>query len=210
VKKSRQPPGTPGRRQPIGAFIPAATPNDPAVDAVQLLARVLERIGDALAAVDATTLLAVETDLDGVLAAMVSLTTVGGRAAARACPEEVIAFPDGLPGFEGCRRFVMMSVEGAEPFECLQGLDASSPAFLTIDPARVLQGYRLDLSPADCRRLDAQVGDALTWLAIVTVGPDETATVNLRAPIVINSRPMIAFWVMPYDCLYPLRHPLSL
>jgi len=125
-------------------------------------------------------------------------------------PEDVIAFPDGLPGFEGCRRFVVMSVEGAEPFECLQGLDAANPAFLTIDPARVLPGYRLDLSPVDCRRLDVQVGDVLTWLAIVTVGADHTAMVNLRAPIVINSRLMIAFQVMPYDCLYPLRHPLSL
>ena len=124
--------------------------------------------------------------------------------------EDVIAFPDGLPGFEACRRFLMMSSGGAHPFTCLQGLDASSPAFLTIDPARVLTGYRLVLSPSDRRRLDAQENDALVWLAIVTVGPDRAATVNLRAPIVINPRLMIGFQVMPYDCLYPLRHSLSL
>ena len=124
--------------------------------------------------------------------------------------EDVIAFPDGLPGFEACRRFVMISSDDDQPFQCLQGLDASRPAFLTIDPARVLPGYRLVLSPADRRRLDAQEDDALLWLAIVTVGADETAIVNLRAPIVINPRLMIGFQVMPHDCLYPLRHPLSL
>jgi flagellar assembly factor FliW len=124
--------------------------------------------------------------------------------------EDVIAFPDGLPGFEGCRRFVMISYEGALPFGCLQGLDASRPAFVTMDPAQVLDGYRLDLSPSDCRRLDAQEGDTLLWLSIVTVGRDQTTTVNLRAPIVINPRLMIGFQVMPHDCLYPLRHPLSL
>jgi len=124
--------------------------------------------------------------------------------------EDVITFPDGLPGFEVCRRFVMMSYEGTLPIVCLQGLEASSPAFLTVDPALVLASYRLDLSPSDCRRLDAREGDTLVWLAIVTVGADQAATVNLRAPIVINPRLMIAFQVMPHDCLYPLRHPLSL
>jgi flagellar assembly factor FliW len=124
--------------------------------------------------------------------------------------EDVIAFPDGLPGFEACRRFVMMSYEGVLPITCLQGLDAPSPAFLTVDPAQVLSGYRLDLSPSDCRRLDAREGDTLVWLAIVTVGTDQTTTVNLRAPIVINPRLMIGFQVMPHDCLYPLRQPLSL
>ncbi|MEP7305631.1 MAG: flagellar assembly protein FliW [Acidobacteriota bacterium] len=123
--------------------------------------------------------------------------------------DDVIAFPDGLPGFEECRRFVMSS-DGDHPFQCLEGLEASSPAFVTIDPARVLPGYRLILSPVDRRHLDAREEDPLLWLAIVTVNPDETATVNLRAPIVINPRLMIGFQVMPHDCLYPLRHPLSI
>ena len=48
------------------------------------------------------------------------------------------------------------------------------------------------------------------WLAIVTIGADQAAMVNLRAPIVINPRLMIGFQVMPYECLYPLRHPVSL
>ena len=124
--------------------------------------------------------------------------------------EDVIAFPDGLPGFEACRRFLMISYGDAQSFRCLQGLDASSPAFLTMDPARVLSGYRLILSPSDRRRLQAQEDDALVWLAIVTIGPDQAAVVNLRAPIVINPRLMIGFQVMPYECLYPLRHPVSL
>jgi flagellar assembly factor FliW len=135
------------------------------------------------------------------------LTAASARLEARV--EDVIAFPDGLPGFEECRRFVISS-DSDHPFQCLQGLEASSPAFLTVDPARVLLGYRLVLSPVDRRRLDAREDDALLWLAIVTVNADETAVVNLRAPLVINPRLMIGFQVMPHDCLYPLRHPLSI
>ena len=125
-------------------------------------------------------------------------------------PEDVIAFPDGLPGFEVCRRFVVISHDDAQPFQCLQGLDAPCPAFLTIDPTLALKRYRLILSPADRLRLDVKEGDALLWLAIVMVGPDETATVNLRAPLVINPRLMVGFQVMPHQSLYPIRHPLSL
>jgi len=124
--------------------------------------------------------------------------------------EDVVAFPDGLPGFEACRRFVVMSLDDAPPFQCIQGLDGPRPAFLTINPTLVLRRYRLLLSPADRLRLDAREGDALLWMAVVTYGADETATVNLRAPLVINPRLMIGFQVMPHQSLYPLRHPLSL
>lgn len=125
--------------------------------------------------------------------------------------EDVLAFPDGMPGFESCRRFVVIAYGDAQPFQCLQGLDAPCPAFLTIDPTLVLKRYRRILSPADRVRLDVSDEDTLLWLAIVTLSPDETASVvNLRAPIVINPRVMIGFQVMPHHSLYPVRHPLSL
>jgi flagellar assembly factor FliW len=124
--------------------------------------------------------------------------------------KDIISFPEGVPGFEACRRFVVLSCDGTEAYQCVQGLDASRPAFLVTDPASVLPGYRLQLNPADRRRLDVQEGDTLAWLAIVTIGADDSLTVNLRAPLVINPRLMVGFQVMPHDCLYPLRHPLSL
>jgi flagellar assembly factor FliW len=124
--------------------------------------------------------------------------------------EDVVAFPDGLPGFESCRRFVVMSLDDVPRFQCLQGLDAPGPAFLTIDPALAIKRYRRILSPADRVRLGATEDDTLLWLAIVTLSQDETASVNLRAPIVINPRVMIGFQVMPHQSLYPVRHPLSL
>jgi len=123
--------------------------------------------------------------------------------------EDVIAFPTGLPGFESCRRFVVMSREDAAPLCWLQGLDEPRPAFLAIDPALVLENYRMRLGPADHQRLDAREDDPLLWLAIVTIASDDTATVNLRAPIVINPRRMMGFQVVPHESLYPLRHPLS-
>jgi flagellar assembly factor FliW len=125
-------------------------------------------------------------------------------------PEDIIAFPDGVPGFESCHRFVLIASDDIAPFSRLQAVGAPGPAFLTIDPALALKRYRRILSPADRVRLDVSDDDTLLWLAIVTLSPDETASVNLRAPIVINPRLMMGFQVMPHQSLYPVRHPLSL
>ena len=52
--------------------------------------------------------------------------------------EDVVTFPDGLPGFEGCHRFVLLSAEALAPFRCLQALDPPGPSFLAVDPMAIL------------------------------------------------------------------------
>jgi len=134
----------------------------------------------------------------------------GGAGVPAPRPDDVVTFPDGLPGFESCRRFVLIVSDDMAPFGRIQAIDAPRPAFLTIDPALALKRYRRMLSPADRLRLEATDDDALLWLAIVALSPDGTASVNLRAPLVINPRTMTGFQVMPHQSLYPVRHPLSL
>lgn len=125
--------------------------------------------------------------------------------------ESVIRFAEGLPGFDQCRRFVLLSSEDLAPLWCLQGLDAPEPSFLAVDPALVLPQYRRVLSEADRARL----GDddkALVWLALVTIGDEEgsDAVVNLRAPVVINSRRMVGAQVVQQRGQYQINHPLAI
>jgi flagellar assembly factor FliW len=121
---------------------------------------------------------------------------------------EAVTFPDGIPGFESCRSWVVMAAEDATPLRRLQALDGADAAFLAIDPRGVLENYRCDLSASDRRRLGAGENDSLLWLAIVMMEPSGALTVNLRAPIVINPRTMTGQQVLPHNCLYPLRHVL--
>lgn len=123
-------------------------------------------------------------------------------------PDQVVSFPSGLPGFEECRRFVVLSSTELAPFRCLQSLEGPSASFLAVDPRRVFPEYRCVLSDVDRARLgDPDAGD-LAWLAIVTVQADETL-VNLRAPVVVNPRRMIGYQLMPSNSLYPLRFELT-
>ena len=121
---------------------------------------------------------------------------------------EAVTFPDGIPGFETCRRWVVMAAESATPLRRLHAMDGADASFLAIDPRAVLDNYRCELSASDLRRLGAGDNDSLLWLAIVMMEPGGALTVNLRAPIVINPKTMTGQQVLPHNCLYPLRHVL--
>jgi flagellar assembly factor FliW len=122
---------------------------------------------------------------------------------------EIIAFPLGVPGFEQCRRFVILSAPELAPLQCLHAVEGASVSFLVVDPRHVLPGYRCVLSQTDLVRLGAAEGDVLLWLAVVTIDASGQAFANLRAPIVINPGRMLGYQVMPHNSLYPLRHPLA-
>ena len=123
-------------------------------------------------------------------------------------PRNVLCFPVGVPGFEQCRRFVVLSSITMAPVQCLHAVDGPPASFLVVDPRLVLPEYRCLLSGPDKERLGATDDAPLLWLAVVTVQEDGRASVNLRAPIVVNPARMIGFQVMPYDSLYPVRFPL--
>src|SRR5262245_25252346 len=121
---------------------------------------------------------------------------------------ETVRFPDGIPGFESCRQWVVLAAEEQTPLRRLHAIDGVDASFLAIDPRLVMEGYRCELTPADRRRLGADEKTPLLWLALVMVEASGALSVNLRAPIVINPRTMLGQQVLPQNSLYPLRHVL--
>ena len=119
-----------------------------------------------------------------------------------------VRFPRGLPGFEACRSFVLMAPEGDGMLHQLKSVEGPAASFLVIDPRRVQPDYRCELSETDRHHLGLEDDGALLWLALVMVEPGGTITVNLRAPLVINPARMVGQQVIPYHCVYPLRHVL--
>jgi len=120
-----------------------------------------------------------------------------------------IAFPDGLPGFEQCRQYVLIASPALDPFTCLSGIGPGAPSFLAIDPRLVVDGYQRELSKADRTRLDAAPDQSLLWLAIISPNEDG-ARVNLRAPLVINPDTMRGLQLLDMDDTFAVDHPLSL
>ena len=124
-------------------------------------------------------------------------------------PGDEVSFPSGIPGFEACRRFVVLSPQGLGGFSCLHALEGPAASDFVIDPRRAVAQYHCAVSQNDLQRLGATPDTVLLWLALVSFDDEGRAYANLRAPIVINPERMLGYQVMPHNSLYPLRHPLA-
>lgn len=125
-------------------------------------------------------------------------------------PRNLVTFPQGLPGFERCRRFAILTSTTAAPLQCLHAVDGVPATFLALDPRLVLPEYRCQIGETDAVRLHTTDPAALLWLALLSFDESGAAMANLRAPVVINPRLMIGFQLMPHNTLYPLRQPVAI
>jgi flagellar assembly factor FliW len=121
-------------------------------------------------------------------------------------PADVVTFPDGIPGYEGWRQFVLVDVADIAPLRILHAVNSDEPCFLVVDPRTVLPSYRYSFGAADRLRLGTKDEQSLVWLAIVNVQEGGDIAVNLRAPVVIDPVRMVGRQVMPNDSLYPLQY----
>ncbi len=124
---------------------------------------------------------------------------------------DVLTFPEGLPGFERLRRFVVLTSASVAPLQCLASVDDAAVSFLAVDPRMVEPAYRVDLEKSDLDRLGAAEGGLLLWLAVIVADDADNLAVNLQAPIVINPARMTGCQVLPRSAsIYSLRHRLPL
>lgn len=119
-----------------------------------------------------------------------------------------ITFAAGLPGFESCRRYVLLQSDEFAPGVCLRGLDAPAPAFFLMDPRHFDPAFAGELSAADRARLGATTSHDCLWLVMLSI-VDGEHQVNMRAPIVINPVTMRGIQVLPPEVMVPVPAPLA-
>jgi flagellar assembly factor FliW len=124
----------------------------------------------------------------------------------------VIAFPNGLPGFAQCRRFLPLEDPSRKPLIFLQNLEDPHLCFLTLPIAVVDPAYRLKMNAEDRAVIGLETqpeldGRSECW-AIVAVGEDHIPSANLLAPLVINRVNGLAVQAVRDDSIYSCRHPL--
>jgi flagellar assembly factor FliW len=120
----------------------------------------------------------------------------------------VVTFPEGLPGFEEHRQFMIVASPEMAPFTVMQGVDTAAPSFVAVDPRMVDRAYPTTLDRVDLARLAAHEREPLLWLAIVAASDDGHATANLRAPVVINPGTMRGIQIIAVESPYRTDHPL--
>ncbi|XID91011.1 flagellar assembly protein FliW [Paenibacillaceae bacterium WGS1546] len=123
--------------------------------------------------------------------------------------ERIIQFSAGLPGFEGSKQYILLDVEGHEPFRYLQSLDNRELCFVVVSPFDFFQDYVFDLEDSITEELAMKPDGPVSVYVIVTIrGSLETATANLIAPLVINENERLGKQVILSHPGYTTKHPL--
>jgi flagellar assembly factor FliW len=136
-------------------------------------------------------------------------TLAPGSAAPAVPAVRLVELVDDLPGFPGQRAFVRVPT-GAAPLDWLQAVDPSGPRFLVVPPAGYVPGYAPRLTAAVLAELGLDAGTEPELLCLVTVpdGDAARATMNLRAPLVLDPGTGRGRQVVLADGDHPIRHPM--
>lgn len=106
-------------------------------------------------------------------------------------PSTAIDFPEGLPGFEDCRRFKLFHQEGDKPLVYwLQSLDNPDIAFSVADPTEFGIHYDFTLTDSEMGLLGE--GDTTDMLVLIVLYKDDGANGpikgSIKSPLVINTK----------------------
>ena len=117
--------------------------------------------------------------------------------------------PMGLLGFEGIKEYLLVANTAEEPFLWLQVPNDANRAFLVIAPLPRLPAYKPEISPEDVAFLGLDNAADAALLSVVTVQGPNQATLNLKGPIVLNRRTLVAKQVIPANAAeFSVQHPL--
>lgn len=121
-----------------------------------------------------------------------------------------------LPGFEGLKRFLLVSLSESEPFKWLQSLDDPAMAMPVIEASVVKDDYEFEVSAKDFQLLGARHVIDIVAYASVTIprGRPDRVSANLKAPIALNTKNMHALQLLlsesGHDPTFPFYKQLQI
>ncbi|MDO4800406.1 MAG: flagellar assembly protein FliW [Bacillota bacterium] len=126
-------------------------------------------------------------------------------------PSAVIRFEEGIPGFESYKEYILVfSEDPALPFHYLQSIERADLALIVTSPFLFVEDYDFELPDEVVNKLDIKSPEELYVYSVVTIPHKvEHATINLTAPIIINTTNHRAKQVILTD-IDDVRHPLFL
>jgi len=100
-------------------------------------------------------------------------------------PGDILLFPDGLPGMEDCRHWVLLADTQNDCLGWLQSTTHPEFALAVVSPRRFVSDYRVRVFRTEMVPLQLRnVQEAQVLVIVNKSGP--TLTVNLNAPLLFN------------------------
>lgn len=119
-------------------------------------------------------------------------------------------FPKGLPGFEDEEEFVLLPIGDNPEFQVLQSTNEAGIAFVVANPYKLVEGYDFKIDDPTVDLLEVKDPEELMVLGIVFIKkPFEDSTVNLQAPLLLNTKNWKAKQMVLNDKRYLIKHPVD-
>ena len=103
-------------------------------------------------------------------------------------PETLFTFPEGIAGFENCKRFKLFHEEGKATVFWLQSVDDTDVMFPIVAPESIDIQYEIELSDADCALIGMSGSEEVAVVVIVYRNEAEGGKIaaNTRSPVILN------------------------
>lgn len=123
--------------------------------------------------------------------------------------KNIITFNKGIPGFEGLRKYILVDLNGYEPFKMLQSLEDEHIGMIVVSPYEFFGEYNVKLSDETMDNLNIKSPEEVYIITTVTLNSDpKKITTNLQGPIVINNLNNLGEQIILDNCKYKVKELL--
>lgn len=120
--------------------------------------------------------------------------------------KDCIDFPNGLPGFESYHSFVLLPVDELGSYFALQSVEEAGVSLVVTNPYLFYKDYEFEIDPENLGILSHE--DVAVYNVVTLQDPFEKSTLNLQAPIVMNTKKREAKQLILNQAEYHTKHPL--
>lgn len=121
--------------------------------------------------------------------------------------DRMINFKEGVPGFREVKRYIIIE-DSESPLKYLQAIDEDI-SFIMINPYLLMEDYTVEIHDRYVEELGGGSVEQFNIYVIATVVENfETATVNLIAPVIIQTETRQGMQVILENTNYTTRHKI--
>ena len=123
--------------------------------------------------------------------------------------ESIVEFPEGLLGLHDYHKYVLID-RPSSPLRWMQSMELPDLAFLVADPQIFMADYRAEVGANELSTIGEVDPRNLAVGVICTVPGDVSdATVNLKAPLVVDIQSRRGKQIVLNDSPYSIHHPFA-
>lgn len=125
--------------------------------------------------------------------------------------DQILHFPEGLPGFPHLVRFVVAELVEDGAFQELRSVEDPETAMIVCVPWLFFPDYAPVVADEDQQDLGLETAeDAVVFVPVTVDGEARQVTLNLLGPFVVNGRTRRGRQLVLADSDYPVRAPIEL